>query len=444
MKKKTVLTTILAASMTIAACGTASNDSSADEGKITITLKHGYRSENIGKYSEETGVLTMLQKFREDYPDIEVVEEQVAFEEYGLKAQTLAASNDLPDVFQLPGSYMSNFVKNGMLAELNEDLDKRPEWRDGYRKGTFDRATYDGSIYGIPMAAGPTHIIFYNSKMFAEVGYSEFPATWEELRDASEKLKAKGILPFAFANKDKGYALDMWFSVLADRFAGPEWTKSIVEGTGAKYTDPEFVSALTLLSDMAKAEYFNKDLNSIDGDAMHRYFYEGKAAAFVDGIWDVNNQVTNAPKDVLDATKVAVFPSVAGGKGNPKSSSGGAGVYYSVSSSVEPGPKRDAIMTLLQYLTGDGSAKIMASVGGFPAYDPGEFDESKLHRLAVDTYGAANAAPASRIFGLWFEASVNDVLKTGLQDLLIGARTPEQVAEETQEEYEFYLENKDN
>lgn len=442
-----VLSIILMVSMIVTACGSNSADKGAEGGsgneKIKITLKHGYLSANVGKYSEETGVLTMLEKFKKDHPDIEIEEEQVSFEEYGMKAQTLAASNDLPDVFILPGSYMSNFIKNEMISPLNEDLDKNPKWRDGYRPGTFDRATYDGKIYGVPIAAGPTHLIFYNSKMFADVGYPQFPSTWNELLDASEKLKAKGIIPFAFANKGKWYALDMWLGALADRYAGPEWTKSIVEGSGAKYTDPEFVKALTQISELAKAGYFNKDLNSINGDIMHSYYYEGKAAAFIDGIWDVNNQVNNAPKDVLEATKVAVFPGVDGGKGNPKSSTGGAGVYYSINSKIEAGPKREAIMKLLQYMTGEGSAKIMAGVGGFPAYDPGEFDESKLNRLALETYKVADAAPATRIFGLWFEAPVNEVLTTGLQDMLAGVKTPEQLAKETQQEYETYLENKD-
>lgn len=435
----------LIAALSLGACSSPETAEDSGSGgrtsgdKITINLMHRYQESNIGKSPEDTAVLDGLERFKKDFPDVEVVEEQLQNEDYSIKAQALAAADDMPDVFIVPGSWMTNFVNNGIVLPLNEELDKRPGWRDGYRSGTLDAGTREGKVYGIPIAAGPTHLIYYNAEMFAEVGYDRFPATWNELMDAGRKLADKGINLFSYGDKAKGYAMSSWISALTDRVTGPEWTESILAGSGAAFTDPGFVQAITLMSDMAAAGMFNKDLNSIDSDTMVSYYFEERSAAFVSGIWSAMNIVNNAPENVKNATKVAVFPPVEGGKGNPLSSSGGAGVYYSVNAGIEPGEKLDAILTMLDYMTGSDSAKLMAEVGGFPAYDPGEFDTGKLHPIALAAYEASAAADATKIFDLWFDASIVEVINTEIQNVMAGSKTPEQLAADTQKAYETFL-----
>ncbi|WP_150270858.1 extracellular solute-binding protein [Paenibacillus tepidiphilus] len=432
---------LLSATSVLSACGGGENEDAAAEGtdKITIKLMHRYQESNIGKSPEDTAVLDGLARFRADYPDVEIVEEQLQNEDYSIKAQALAAADDMPDVFIVPGSWMTNFVNNEIVLPLNAELDKRPEWRDGYRAGTLDAGTRDGQVYGIPIAAGPTHLIYYNAQMFSDIGYSEFPATWEELMDAGAKLAEKGINLFSYGDKSKGYALSSWISALTDRATGPEWTDSILSGGGAKFTDEGFVKAIGIMSDLAKAGYLNKDLNSVDADAMVNYYFEGRSAAFASGIWSAMNVVNNAPEAIAEATHVTVFPGIEGGLGNPLSSSGGAGVYYSVNAGVEAGDKLEAIMTMLDYMTGADSARLMAEAGGFPAYDPGEFDRGKLDRVALEAYEASAAADSTKIFDLWFDASVVEVINTEIQGVMAGSRTPEQLAEETQKAYETFL-----
>lgn len=319
-----MLALILALSSGLTACGgqTDSEAVSGDEDKITITLMHRYQKSNIGKSPEDTAVLDGLDRFRKDYPEIEVVEEQLQNEDYSIKAQALAAADDMPDVFIVPGSWMTNFVNNEIVLPLDAELEERPEWRDGYRPGTLDAGTRNGQVYGIPIAAGPTHLIYYNAELFAEAGFTEFPFSWDELMQAGEKLADKGINLFSYGDKSKGYAISSWISALTDRFTGPEWTESILAKDGAKFTDDGFVEAVTVMSDLAKAGYLNKDLNSIDTETMVNYYFEGRSAAFVSGIWSAMNIVNNAPSNITEATQVAVFPGVEGGLGHSLSSSG--------------------------------------------------------------------------------------------------------------------------
>ncbi|MEU5161319.1 extracellular solute-binding protein [Streptomyces sp. NPDC020875] len=52
--------------------------------------------------------------------------------------------------------------------------------------------------YGMPFVAS-TRLLFYNKKLFDEAGIEEPPKTWDELRDAAERLKdnTKAVYPYA-------------------------------------------------------------------------------------------------------------------------------------------------------------------------------------------------------------------------------------------------------
>jgi raffinose/stachyose/melibiose transport system substrate-binding protein len=446
MKNKAFLVfalVLIAAFMGCSKKAVESTEGIAGEEKIEITLIHRYLSANVGKYAEDTGCLTRLEDFKRDHPNVTVIEEQLQSDEYNTKAQVLAAANDIPDVLTVPGAWMENFVKNKLLLPLTDYFKAKPALFNGYRPGSFDKCTLNGNIYGYPVAAGPTHVLFYNSKILADNGYPEFPKTWSGFTALCEKLKKAGITPFAFGNKSSSYTQYAWLSSLSDRMTGPDWTHSICDGTGAKFTDKPFVDAVSIIDDFRKKGYFNVDLNSIDGSMMAQYYFDGKAAMYSEGIWGVQNVVSNAPPEVLAVTKVDFFPTPDGGIGNPRSSAGGAGVYYSLNAKIgASGPKFDAVTTMFEYMTAEGAAKIMASAGGFPAYDPKDFDRSGLHRLAIEAYDLCVEAPQTRIFDLWFDASVVEVMNTSLQEMLAGAKPPKEVAQDMQTEYERYLRNR--
>ena len=435
---ETTATAASALTMTTAAVTTAAGAAVGEP--IEISIIHRYLSANIGSQSEDTAVLTMIDEFKKDHPNVTIVEEQLQSDEYGVKAQALAAAGNITDVLTVPGAWMENFVGNELLLPMNDFFDKRPDLYEGYRPGSFDKGTLNGNIYGFPVAAGPVHLIFYNSKMLADVGYDSFPREWSEFESLLADLKADEITPIGFGNKSNSYTQYAWLSSLSDRMTGPEWTFSICDGDGASFLDQPYIDALAYLDDWRAKGYFNVDLNSVDMDMITQYYIEGKVAMFSDGIWAVQRVTSSVPEELLGVTKLDFMPTPPGGKGNPRSSAGGAGVYYSVNKNVgSTGTKFDTVMELLEYMTAEGSAKIMASVGGFPAYDPIDFDRSGLPLLAQEAYDLCVEAPQTRIFDLWFDAAVVDVMNTSTQEMMAGAKTPAQVAQDMQTEYERYL-----
>lgn len=61
---------------------------------------------------------------------------------------------------------------------------------------------------------------------------------------------------------------------------------------------------------------------------------------FIDGGWAMADVVQNAPKDVLGNTHIALMPSVAGGKGDPQSTSGVVGTGLGVSKKLTGAKKK--------------------------------------------------------------------------------------------------------
>ncbi|ACT03691.1 extracellular solute-binding protein [Paenibacillus sp. JDR-2] len=380
-------------------------------------------------------VREQLAKFQADNPDIIVEEESIGDQNaYYTKLKTLAASNDLPDIFISKGSELAMFAQNETAAPLDEVLSADTAWKDGFLPTAFNDLTSGGHTYGVPFSMLATSVIYYNKQIFADAGIVSFPKTWAELQDAVDKLKAKGITPIALGNKEQWVAESCILSALGDRFTGTDWFNGIINKSGSKFTDPDFVKGLTALQDLAKQGAFNADLNSINNDQQKTLYFNGKAAMFMEGSWAIG-AVASAPKEVADNTDVAVLPSVEGGKGNALATSGGAGSGYAVGIKGFA-DKKDAIAKVIKAISGEEFAKGLAEKGEPVAFKVADYDKSKVSPLAVKYAELSSQLQFTPIYDSYLSPALVSVLNADLQALLINAVTPEELAKKVQAEYE--------
>ena len=94
-----------------------------------------------------------------------------------------------PDLIMLfnnhPHLYQASLVD---LSDVAEAVGKE---QSGFYKLATGNCSSGGKYFSMPMAIiGALNV--YRKSWFAEVGYSEFPKTWDQYRDAGKKLKAKG------------------------------------------------------------------------------------------------------------------------------------------------------------------------------------------------------------------------------------------------------------
>ncbi len=403
-----------------------------EDGKIVISILTDVSRSVVGESGYGTGFYTALDEWQEAHPEVEISIEEMDQTSYQTKITALGSADDMPDIFMLKGSWTKNFVNNGWVQDLTADLDADPEWRDAYIEGAYDNATLDGKIYGVPRESLSTGLIFYNSDMWAEIGYEEFPATWDELLDAVDKFQEKGVTAFVMGNKPNWPAESCWLSTLGDRFTGVEWTNSILNGDGAKFTDDEFVAALTAFQELADRGAFNADINSIDDQEQQTVYYNKKAAAIANGTWFIPSVDNAAPEDVKAATKLAILPPVNGGTDRQNTVSGGCVWFTSLSSQVQDAAKRELCVDLIKALTGKKVADITASYGGVTPWKTPEYDASSLPQLYTEYLELMESVVNVPVYDSCMDSGVIETMNQGLQSLLIGEKTPEDLANEIQ------------
>jgi raffinose/stachyose/melibiose transport system substrate-binding protein len=297
---------------------------------------------------------------------------------------------------------------------------------------SFDDFTFDGKTYSAPMGLSPTSILYYNKTILTENGLT-VPKTWDELLNAVKVLKEKNIIPIALGNKAPWLAQSSILSSLADRVTGTEWFDKAVAQDGAKFTDPEFVQALTYLQQLGTTGAFQEGFNAIDTTQMEQLYAQGKAAMIIEGGWAVTNLVATAPKDVLAATGVAVLPSIPNGKGDPNSVSGAIGVGPALSSKVE-GAKKDIANQLILALAGPEAQKTTLEANQLVSFKV-DLDKSKVEPLFADLYNLVNSVKRTPVYDSKLTSAATEAVNNGLQELLLGAK-PEEIAKKIQDAQE--------
>lgn len=408
-------------------------DQTEEKEPIELSMIHYLIEETEG--GAALALRDAMNKIKADHPEYVIEEEMLANESYFTKIQTLAAGNELPDIFPIKGSMLDMLVADGLIQPVTQALSEDATWKDNFLPGAFDVFTRNSDIYGIPLSAKATSLVFYNTKIFEEAGITEFPTTFEALKDAVAKIKASGYTPIALGNKGKWVAQSCILSTLADRYTGTDWFMNMNENKGAKFTDEAFVASLTGFQELADLGAFNEDMNSIDNQQQRTEFYNGKAAMFIEGAWAIGGVVGTAPEDIQAVTKIALLPTVDGGVGEANRVSGGASIAWVINGSLE-GARLEAAQEILKALSSPKYASIMTEHNEFPAIRPGEYDESKISALTKQYLAIMENTSFTPVYDIYLDPSVVEVINSGLQELLIDLVTPEDLAAKIQKEYE--------
>lgn len=74
---------------------------------------------------------------------------------------------------------------------------------------SLDSMSYDGKVYGVPVAAQPGGI-WYSKDLFKQAGIDAEPTTFSELKTDVQKLRSAGIDPIALGGKD-AWPVGHWY-----------------------------------------------------------------------------------------------------------------------------------------------------------------------------------------------------------------------------------------
>jgi multiple sugar transport system substrate-binding protein len=131
------------------------------------------------------------------------------------------------DVFTwFAGNRMNFFAQQGLAGDISD------VWEDVDMSEAFKKASTaeDGKQYFLPLYNYPW-AVFYRKSLFEEKGYT-VPTTLDEYKALATQMKADGLTPIGFADKD-GWPAMGTFDILNMRINGFEFHQNLMAGEEA-------------------------------------------------------------------------------------------------------------------------------------------------------------------------------------------------------------------
>jgi len=364
---------------------------------------------------ERAATEIQVDRFEEQYPNIELQRESLQPEEVRREIQSRLRSTDPPDVFAYdtgPG-FGGVLADAGLLYSL-ENAYKKHGW-DIY-DWAKQQATYDGTVYGVPDQVEEI-IVYYNKDLVPEV-----PHTVEELRQISGELKGRGKIPLAFGNREQ-YPASHMFSIGASNILGREGLDNILYGDG-RWDTPQVVEAIELMfRDFVERGYYPKSPNSLTYDGANALFYSGEAAMNPTGTWLVS-EIVQAVQEF--EVGFFPFPSIDGSGISPPA---GVGTGWFVAKDAK---NPQGAITFIDYLLQDDTARLtIEKLNTLPAHPVNTegLDVPELFKQVLDDL---SESPQAEALGYNLDVlapqNFNKVMYTGFREVINGMRSPAEQA----------------
>ncbi len=230
----------------------------------------------------------MFKALKEKYPEIEIVENPVAGGggvSHRVVLQARLSAGLPPDTWQtLGGAELKSYVDGGYLEPL-DDFYAQTGYKDVIPEPLYNAITIDGHPYVVPLNMHLQNILYYNKKLFDELGL-EPPTTYDELIAAAKAIKAAypEMSPLALGTKEKWEAAFVFDSILLEE-GGPEYYVKLYKGEIDVKNDPIFRRSLEKLQ--ALTEYIYPFHSNLTWDESCGLLVSGDSAMVIMGTWAI-------------------------------------------------------------------------------------------------------------------------------------------------------------
>jgi len=409
---------VLLCSFLLAGCSKPQEDAN------TITLWHWMTDRQeafdvlAARYKQETGVKVKIELYAPS-------------DAYTQRVVASAQARVLPDIYGIldKKEILASFIENGFVADLTEDFQSNnAQWEKSlFPKAVdvnrFKEGNISGikpGIYGVPIDVTNIQML-YNRKMLTKAGIKDVPKTFDEYLLAVEALKRVGI-PTMVSGWGELWMADCFASNYAFNIMGEEKVMATYRGE-VPYTDPDWIKVFRIFEILnEKGGFANGIVTKPNKNAEQDFALERAAFAF-NGSWSVNVYNDMNPELEYGAMLPPAFNAE-----RPMKIWGGAGSSFVVNGRS---PRKDKAIAFLKWLTAENQQAYLAEeTKNLPANREAlksiprvlaEFAQS-MDNTTHPTIWTHNELPR-----------VSEKFVRGLQSIIIGEKTPEQVAQEVQE-----------
>lgn len=401
-----------------------SSDNPASAGgdeQITLKFLHKWPQPENQIYFDE-----VVEAYMKENPNVKIISEGVADEPIKDKLRVMMGSDDRPDVFfTWSGEFAKKFIAADAVLDLTDAMKADDgAWEKSLMTAGVEPFSVDGKIYGVPLRINGKFFV-YNKAVFSELNL-EVPKTWDDFMTVCQKLKEAGKTPLAFGDQYP-WAACHYITGLNQKLVPQDVRMKDYEKTTGEFTDPGYVEALKRFAEINEKGYFNEFPNSISHDMAHQNFAMGECAMLYVELEEFKMVDTN-----MEGEEWGFFamPDIAGQKGNANYLTGAPDGFMISSTTKYP----EQAIDFLKYLTNYDNACKLVEMLNWPSPVVGAVNKDNSPEYLVEGMKAVQEADG---MALWLDTDIDsrisDVYLPGLQDLLNGDITPEELMKKVQD-----------
>jgi ABC-type glycerol-3-phosphate transport system substrate-binding protein len=400
--------------------------SKKEKGKIiTIAIWHWMTDresafQELGKrYEAETGVKVNFELYAPS-------------DAYTQKVRAAAQGQNLPDIFGILGEKrdFASFIKAGHILELTPYMEENNNcWKNSFfpkalEVNEFSQGNSYGvkpGIYGVPMDIMTIQMV-YNKDLFKKLGLNPNrpPATFQELLDIGKKLKEANMQGLV-----SGWG-ELWMiDCLANNYAfnimGKDKVLATIRGE-VPYTDPDWIKVFALFKDLREAGVLATGIITMVNKTAEQLFANEKAVFAFNGSW-----CANVYKGMNPNLNYGVMLPPKASENYPMAIWGGAGSSFMVNARSK---NKEEVVKFLQWLSDSEQQAYLSEVtNNLPA---NKNSVTKIPEILAGFARGMDFATHPNIWGVSEFSVVIEAFDKGIQSIILGEKTPEQVAADVQ------------
>lgn len=304
MKRSTKLITMVVAIMMIVAvfagCTDKSTETPATEATEATEVKEPETIQWWSPNWDETVSRELVAEFEAANPDIKIDLVITDWDSYKAKTTAAISAKNAPELISVLLTDVKPFVQAGFLEPIDAHMVTVGYDSSDLLDSAKNIVSYEDNLYAMPFRYDGSGI-YYNVDMLAQVGYDQFPTTYEELDKMHEDLKVEGITACAWPLGNQPNAIIRYAALLATE--GGQMLSD--DETTATLDTPEAVAAMERLANSILDGYASKNSLEYDNTKLRDAFGSEQFAYYVGGPYDVDPLEESYPDVTFKAAVMA-------------------------------------------------------------------------------------------------------------------------------------------
>jgi raffinose/stachyose/melibiose transport system substrate-binding protein len=371
------------------------------------------------KYEEKTGVKVNFELYAPS-------------DAYSQKVRAAAQGVNLPDIFGILGEKrdFSSFIKAGHILDLTSYMEENSgQWKDSFfSKALAVNEFTEGNTYGINpgIYAAPIDVMtiqmVYNKKLFKQLGLNpqKPPLTFDEFLSIGNKIKEAGMQGMV-SGWGELWMIDNFANNYAFNIMGKDKVVATIRGE-VPYTDPDWIQVFALFKQMRDSGVLANGIITMVNKTAEQVFANEKVVFAFNGSWCVN-----VYKGMNPGIEYGAFVPPKASDKFPMSIWGGAGSSFMVN--ARSSHKEEAVKFLKWLTDRDQQAFLAGATNNLPA---NKNSIGKIPEILAQFADDVELSTHPNTWGITEFPAVIEALDKGIQSIILGEKTPEQVASEAQ------------